>query len=148
VVRAPELRSALAVPARWFTPVEANTALADVRPVAERLVAVRARMRELDHDQRALLGAIAGNGGGYAGSDLAEARGELESLAEAASACVERLVELGVELKDPDTGLLDFPARHDGAEVLLCWHVGEDAVAFWHDPSEGFVGRKPIDWDV
>jgi hypothetical protein len=140
--------SALSVPARWFTPAEANTALADVRPVAERLVAVRARMRELGHEQGSLLGAIAGNGAGYAGGDLDQARSELQSLAEVVAACVERLEELGVELKDPDTGLLDFPALRDGDPVLLCWHVGEDAVAFWHDPQEGFVGRRPIDWEA
>jgi len=118
-----------------------------VRPVAERLVALRARLRGLEHEQGSLLGAIVGNGGGYTGSDLAAARGELESLAEAAAACVERLNDLGVELKDPDTGLLDFPADRAGEPVLLCWHVGEDEVAFWHRRSEGFAGRQPIDWD-
>jgi hypothetical protein len=104
-------------------------------------------MRELEHDQGTLLGAIAGNGGGYAGGDLAEARGELASLAEAAAACVQRLDDLGVLLKDPDTGLLDFVSERDGEIVLLCWHVGEDAVAFWHTPQAGFAGRQPIDWD-
>lgn len=135
-----------AVPARPFTPAEANSALADVRPVAERLVEVRARMRELEHDQGALLGAIAGNGGGYSGADLAAARGELEALARVAVACAERLDELGVLLKDPDTGLLDFVSERDGEIVLLCWHVGERSVAFWHSPQDGFAGRKPVDW--
>ena len=53
---------------------------------------------------------------------------------------------LGVLVKDADLGLLDFPALRSGAPVLLCWHVGEDAVAFWHSYEEGFAGRKPIDW--
>ncbi|MGH3048891.1 MAG: DUF2203 domain-containing protein [Gaiellaceae bacterium] len=114
--------------------------------MAERLVAVRARMRELEHDQGTLLGAIAGNGGGYSGGDLAAARGELESLAGVAAACVERLDDLGVVLTDPASGLLDFVSERDGAIVLLCWRVGEETVAWWHSPQDGFAGRNPIDW--
>ena len=130
-----------------FTPAEANSALTEVRPVAERLVAVRKRMRELERTQRDLVTAIGGNGGGYAAGDLNEAQTELVGLADAAVACVDRLDELGVQVKDLDTGLLDFPAVRDGEEVELCWQVGEDAVAHWHGIGEGFAGRKPIDWD-
>lgn len=90
--------------------------------------------------------AIGGNGGGYAASDLNAAQSELSGLAEAAIACVERLGDLGVELKDLDRGLLDFPALRGGAEVLLCWHVGEESVSSWHGLEEGYAGRKPIDW--
>jgi len=129
-----------------FTPDEANSALPEVRDVAERLVAVRARMRELEREQGELVSAIGGNGGGYAGSDLNAAQAELHSLAEAARACVERLVDLGVLVKDLDLGLVDFPSLRRGVEVLLCWHVGEDAVETWHGLDEGFAGRKPIDW--
>jgi hypothetical protein len=131
---------------RSFTPGEANNALDEVRPVAERLVAVRARMRELEHTQGELVTAIGGNGGGYAASDLNAAQTELVGLADAALACVERLEDLGVVLKNIDLGLLDFPAERDGDEVLLCWKVGEDAVTTWHGLEEGYAGRKPIDW--
>ena len=131
---------------RSFTPSEANSALSEVRPVAERLVALRARMRELEHEQGQHVTAIGGNGGGYAASDLNAAQSELSGLADAAIACVEKLEELGVVIKDLDLGLLDFPAERDGDEVLLCWHVGEDEVAFWHGLDEGYAGRKPIDW--
>ena len=130
-----------------FTPAEANSALTEVRPVAERLVAVRTRMRELERTQRDLVTAIGGNGGGYAAGDLNEAQTELVGLADAAVACVEQLDELGVQIKDLDTGLLDFPALRDGVEVELCWQVGEEAVEHWHVIGEGFAGRKPIDWD-
>lgn len=130
-----------------FTPAEANSALTEVRPVAERLVAVRKRMRELERTQRDLVTAIGGNGGGYAAGDLNEAQTELVGLADAAVACVDKLDELGVQIKDLDTGLLDFPAVRDGTEVELCWQVGEEAVEHWHGLGEGFAGRKPIDWD-
>jgi len=135
------------VPDRSFTPAEANSALEEVRPVADRLVAVRTRMRELERSQGELVTAIGGNGGGYAASDLHAAQAELAGLADVAVACVERLEELGVVIKDLDLGLLDFPARRRGEEVLLCWHVGEDAVTAWHGLDEGYAGRKPIDWD-
>ncbi len=141
------LRYVGAVPDRSFTPAEANSALEEVRPVAERLVAVRSRMRELERSQGELVTAIGGNGGGYAATDLNAAQSELAGLAEVAIACVERLEELGVMIKDLDLGLLDFPSERDGEEVLLCWHVGEAAVSTWHGHAEGFAGRKPIDWD-
>ena len=131
---------------RSFTPAEANSALQEVRPVAERLVALRVRMRELERSQGELVTAIGGNGGGYAATDLNAAQVELAGLAEAAIACVERLEDLGVTLKDLDLGLLDFPATRNGDDVLLCWHVGEESVAFWHGLEEGYGGRKPIDW--
>jgi hypothetical protein len=135
-----------AVPDRLFTPAEANSALPEVRTAAERMVAVCARMRELERDQADLATAIGGNGGGYAAGDLNAAQSELQALAEALEACVERLDEIGVVVKDADTGLVDFPSKREGEPVLLCWRVGEDEVAYWHDLVEGFAGRRPIDW--
>jgi hypothetical protein len=134
------------VPDRLFTPAEANSALEKVRPAAERLVAVRERMRELERTQGSLVTSIGGNGAGYAAGDLRAAQDELAGLGGAAHACLERLDELGVRVKDPDIGLLDFPAWHDDEEIELCWHLGEKAVAFWHRIGEGYAGRKPIDW--
>jgi hypothetical protein len=90
------LRYGGAVPDRVFTPAEANSALPEVRVVAERLVAVRGRMRDLESAQTDLVLAIGGNGGGYAANDLNAAQSELAGLAEAVVACVERLEEIGV----------------------------------------------------
>ncbi len=135
------------MPNRFFTPIEANSALPQVRAAAERLVALRVRMRELESTQGEIVTAIGGNGAGYAAGDLNAAQSEFRDLAGAMRACLQRLEELGVVVKDLDTGLLDFPAVHDGEQVELCWRVGEPAVAFWHRIGEGFAGRKPIDWD-
>ena len=52
---------------------------------------------------------------------------------------------MGVQVKDLDIGLLDFPCEVDGQIVLLCWKLGEKAITNWHGVSEGFAGRKPID---
>jgi hypothetical protein len=51
----------------------------------------------------------------------------------------------GVQVKDLDIGLLDFPCQVEGRTVLLCWKLGEQGITHWHDTSEGFAGRKPID---
>jgi hypothetical protein len=64
---------------------------------------------------------------------------------------VERLGKAGARVKDPRAGLLEFPARRGGREVLLCWRVGEPALVFWHECDEGFAGRRRVDeegpWD-
>jgi hypothetical protein len=57
---------------------------------------------------------------------------------------VEALTERGVVLRDPETGLVDFPSIRDGREVFLCWRLGEEHVAFWHGPESGFGGRRPV----
>ena len=56
----------------------------------------------------------------------------------------QELAELGVELKDYFTGLIDFRCRMDGREVYLCWRLGEPAVAHWHELDAGFSGRQKL----
>jgi hypothetical protein len=57
---------------------------------------------------------------------------------------VEAVTERGIVLRDPETGLVDFPTTREGREVFLCWRLGEDRVAFWHGPEAGFSGRRPL----
>ena len=52
---------------------------------------------------------------------------------------------IGVQVKDVDTGLLDFPCRVDDQVVLLCWRMGEAAIEHWHTVEDGFKGRRPLD---
>jgi hypothetical protein len=49
-----------------------------------------------------------------------------------------------VVVRDPSTGLVDFPAERDGEPVYLCWRLGEDEVAHWHDRDSGFSSRQPL----
>jgi hypothetical protein len=129
---------------RYFTLEEANEALEELRPLAEQMVE---RRRELVEAQarRASLGAQVGtNGGDLTPSDFAEADEQLERAASELAECIERIQTAGVLIKDLDRGLLDFPALRDGEEILLCWHVGEDEIRFWHGVEEGYAGRKPI----
>jgi hypothetical protein len=129
---------------RYFTVDEANEALEELRPLAEQMVE---RRRELVEAQalRASLGAQVGaNGGDMTPSDFAQADEQLELAATELARCIERIQAAGVLIKDLDRGLLDFPALREGEEILLCWHVGEDEIRFWHGPEEGFGGRKPL----
>ena len=134
---------------RYFTVEEANEALGELRPLAERMVERRRVLVEWQR-RRATLGAQVGtNGGDLTPSDFVDTDAELERAASALAECLEGIQAAGVLVKDLDRGLLDFPAQRGGEDVLLCWQVGEDAVRFWHGVDEGFAGRKPLgDFDV
>jgi hypothetical protein len=56
-----------------------------------------------------------------------------------------RVSELGGEVKDLDSGLVDFPGRRGDEDILLCWKLGEKQIGFWHTAESGFAGRRPID---
>ncbi len=76
--------------------------------------------------------------------ELAQAADEFERDRERLMEYGRELQNLGVELKDPYTGLIDFPCRMDGREVYLCWRLGEPEVAHWHELDAGFAGRQPL----
>jgi hypothetical protein len=103
---------------RRFTPGEAEA----------RQALIRASERISD--------AVASDGGGVAGVDWFEAQQTLKTE-------VEYLAERGILLRDPDSGLVDFPADRDGRRVFLCWRLGEMAVGWYHEEHSGFSGRKP-----
>lgn len=132
---------------RHFTPEEANSLLERVRPVAESLVAHRRAFTVAAARRARLTQRISGNGGDFDPQEPSELDEQLEREAEAVARAVDELQRLGVLVKDLDRGLVDFPALRGGEEVLLCWQVGEDEVAFWHGVEEGFAGRKPLPLD-
>jgi len=72
--------------------------------------------------------------------DLARFRGLVETLREQ----IEAIQDTGCVIKDIEVGLVDWPALHQGREVLLCWKYGEPEVGFWHELNTGFAGRRPI----
>jgi hypothetical protein len=129
---------------RTFTPDEANSALDQVRPLAERMVELRARLGELEDEQREVVRIVAGNGSGEGVGDARTP--EFTKLARELQDVVDELTSIGIQLKDADTGLLDFPAVRDGEDVLLCWSVGEPAVEWWHGLEDGYAGRQGIDF--
>ena len=132
---------------RYFTPSEANELLAEVRPLAESLVEHRDGMRLAAERRARLTARIAGNGGDLDPQEPGELDEQFERESQAVARAVEGLQRLGLLVKDLDRGLVDFPALRYGEEVLLCWQVGEDEIAYWHGVDEGFAGRKPLPLD-
>jgi len=136
------------MPQRYFTAEEANELLPEVRLVAEELVEHRLAARAVAAKRAQLITRIAGNGGDFDPQEPRELEEDFERETAAMTEAVARLERLGVIVKDADRGLVDFPAlRESGEEVLLCWQVGEDEIAYWHGLEEGFAGRKPLPLD-
>src|SRR5207253_1380858 len=76
---------------------------------------------------------------------LARRKAEREKAIQRVKDAMAEIDAIGVQVKDLDIGLLDFPCRVEGEIILLCWKLGEPAITHWHGETEGFAGRKPID---
>jgi hypothetical protein len=76
---------------------------------------------------------------------MARRKAEREKAIQRVKDALAEIDSTGVQVKDLDIGLLDFPCEVDGRVVLLCWKLGENGITHWHSVSEGFAGRKPID---
>ena len=129
---------------RYFTAQEANRALEEVRPLTEELVEHRRGLAELQERQVALSARIAGNGGNVQPHEVQGLQDRLDEALAGVARCVARIHALGALVKDLDQGLVDFPAQRAGADVLLCWRLGEEEIGFWHGLEEGFSGRRPL----
>jgi hypothetical protein len=80
--------------------------------------------------------------------EVKTARAMFRGYYEALSESLDRIRMLGGDVKDLDLGLVDFPGRREGQDILICWRLGEKKIQFWHTPDEGFAGRRPIDADM
>jgi len=125
---------------------EANEQLVEVRPLLERLAAQRLDLIRLR--DRAV---TAGSGPSSTADDTGDTDEELRNLRlrmqgiiDQMQAAVTRIDALDIVLRDIETGLIDFPALVAGRQVWLCWRLGEDEVAWWHDLSSGFAARRPF----
>lgn len=72
-------------------------------------------------------------------------RAERDKSVEKAKNALAEINAVGVQVKDLDVGLLDFPCVVDDEIILLCWKLGEESITHWHGTEEGFAGRKPVD---
>jgi hypothetical protein len=130
---------------RQFTLEEAQALLdSTVRALAEQMVELRVEWRPLQQRWQKVVMKVGSNGGGMSASDTESLREQLEDLTADLNDLIEEITSIGVQIKDVDKGLLDFPSTVDGEEALLCWHVGEPRIAFWHSPDDGFAGRRPL----
>ena len=78
-------------------------------------------------------------------ADVAKQRSEMEGHLKRVRESIAEIDAIGVQVKDLDSGLLDFPCRVDDQVVLLCWCMGEPAIEHWHTVEAGFQGRQPVD---
>ncbi len=77
--------------------------------------------------------------------DVARQRAEMESHLDRVRESISEIDSIGVQVKDLESGLLDFPFRLDEDIVLLCWRMGESSIDHWHTVESGFQGRQPVD---
>ncbi|MEZ5100495.1 MAG: DUF2203 domain-containing protein [Thermoleophilia bacterium] len=131
---------------RHFTPEEAIAALPVVRPLVERLVATRRDQRAARQGLDPARRAVPTNGGGVHPATANDLRDRSGAATASLGQIVDEITGLGVQVKDLDIGLVDFPAIHPatGETVLLCWRLGEETITHWHGLDEGFAGRKPL----
>jgi hypothetical protein len=130
---------------KTFTVEQANAALRELRPLAERMVELTASLARRRAELEALQEKRAGNGeGAVLRAQATELERRVERQGRELAGIVERIHAAGAQVKDLAAGLLDFPSERDGETVLLCWRVGEDGIGFWHGLDEGFAGRKPL----
>ena len=122
---------------KLFSVEEANALLPELEKLLEEARARRDAMREKSPDLRPILEASSANGGGKKGSEFGVDAYRLHL-------ALGRITELGVVLKDLDSGLLDFPHLREGRVVFLCWHPPEERVEYWHEISAGYAGRRPL----
>jgi hypothetical protein len=131
---------------RTFTLDEAHSLLPVLESLLRTAISNKKIMEEVEAEMQALTHRIFLNGGTHI-DVVATARRKAER-AKAEQRAKDALAEIdsiGVQVKDIDTGLLDFPCVVEGSVVLLCWKMGEPSITHWHGTEEGFAGRKPID---
>lgn len=122
-----------------FTVEEANALLPTVREILKQLQRRHLKLVSFREESKKASEAAEQGGGGFAEGPYYAAI--LTSLTESMG----KLDALGVQLKDFERGLIDFPSLRDGRVVLLCWQVGDgDRVEWWHDVDAGFAGRTRL----
>lgn len=133
---------------RFFTLLEAEGLLPEVESLLRKLIQFKQEYESSEGELNRVAQRITLAGGMIPPRErVAELRTRKDASARGLKATVEKIQEIGCQLKDIDTGLIDFPTLYKGEEVYLCWKLGESGIGFWHHIEDGFRGRRPIDTD-
>ncbi|MCL4850735.1 MAG: DUF2203 family protein [Bryobacteraceae bacterium] len=133
---------------RFFSLRQAESLLAMLEPAVRRAITLKTAFQEADEQLDGIAKRISALGGARVNQEEAlSLRNRRDSAGSRLKDCIEEIQTTGCQIKDLDIGLLDFPTLYRGEEVLLCWKLGEEGIRFWHNLTEGFRGRRPIDED-
>ena len=130
----------------YFTRAEAEALLPRITPVLHEIQRLRQAQREHDEALAADRAKVLGNGH-LPPEQLREHQRESLAAERQVARLARALGELGVVVKDLDTGLVDFLALRDDRPIYLCWRLGEPRIAWWHEIETGFAGHMPLDED-
>jgi hypothetical protein len=131
---------------RTFTLDEAQSLLPVLESLLRTAIQAKKVVDEAETEQQALEHRIFLSGGMFLNIvPLARRKAERTKAEQRVKDALAEIGSTGVQVKDLDIGLLDFPCEVDGQTILLCWKLGEKAITHWHGVEEGFAGRKPID---
>ncbi|HEY7428004.1 MAG TPA: DUF2203 domain-containing protein [Gemmataceae bacterium] len=129
---------------KFFTVAEANNALPLVRVIVRDITELARDLRDRHERLNRLRPGDRFRLSDAHEEELQQVQAELERGQERMDEYVRELGQLGVELKDYFTGLIDFPSLRNGRPVYLCWRLGEAEVAYWHELEAGFAGRQKL----
>ena len=130
---------------KTFTLDEAQSLLPVLESLLKRAMEARRAAQSVEAELNELPQRIYLSGGMRVNSaSIAKRRAEVEEHLKQVQESVTEIDVIGVQVKDLDSGLLDFPCRIDGEVVLLCWRMGERAIEHWHTIEAGFQGRQPL----
>ena len=131
---------------RTFTVAEAEKLLPVLESLLRSAIQAKALIEEVDAELQALTNRIFVNGGMLIDvAAVARRKAERDKALQRAKDAVAEIDATGVQVKDLEVGLLDFPCVVGEDVILLCWKLGEKGITHWHGMQEGFAGRKPID---
>jgi hypothetical protein len=131
---------------RSFTLEEAQSLLSVLESLLRTAIDGKKLIEAVDNELQELAHRVFLSGGLLVNIvQVARRKAEREKTIQLVKDALAEIDSTGVQVKDLDAGLLDFPCEVEGRIVLLCWKLGEKGITHWHDTSEGFAGRKPID---
>jgi len=131
---------------KTFTLEEAQSLLPVLESLLKRAIEDKQSAEEVGSGLSELIRRIYLSGGMKVdASKVAKLRSEMETYLLRVRESIAEMDSIGVQVKDLEAGLLDFPCRLDDEVVLLCWRMGEPAIEYWHTVEQGFQGRQPVD---